>query len=145
MPCNADTFAISASNRIEKKSQPDLAWLEARLLSFGGCAVRLVYEVDLDLLQSRGQAWQQSVVRPGPYARMCHANAALAYQRARGRLRLATGWALGPDGVWVQHSWTLDGSVVVEPTDVTRLLYFGFIATEEEAANFVASVEMPEE
>ena len=45
------------------------------------------------------------------------------------------GYALSGDGLWREHSWLLADKAVVETTE-SRLLYHGFVRTDDEAVIF---------
>jgi hypothetical protein len=68
----------------------------------------------------------------------CHANVSLVFVMSEGAIRIATGYALSPDGLWRQHSWGVDSesSRVVETT-VRRVCYYGFALNDAEILDFV--------
>jgi hypothetical protein len=77
----------------------------------------------------------------------CHANAALHWAHSRGQCRIATGFALGGDGVWREHSWVVqprggapdpfrgDDWTPLETTE-PREAYFGYLLDDQEAEDF---------
>jgi hypothetical protein len=58
----------------------------------------------------------------------CHANGAMMFVQSRGEVRLASGYALSPDGLWRQHSWGMDveDGRILETTD-RRVRYYGYV------------------
>ena len=70
---------------------------------------------------------KRSLLWPGAPSR-CHGNAASLYVFSKGKMRIASGYALADDGLWRQHSWgvgAVDGRVM--ETTVRSLRYYGFI------------------
>ena len=68
----------------------------------------------------------------------CHANASMLLVATKGAVRIASGYALSPDGLWRQHSWGVaaeDGRVV--ETTERRVRYFGFILNDAESLLFL--------
>jgi hypothetical protein len=117
-----------------------LAELRTRLLKLGGHDV-LFYnpEYDLDALLERGHhlSAEGSETRRILGGSECHRTACVYWIDSKGATTVATGYALSDDGVWRQHSWGLElGTMrVIEPT-VSRVLYFGFILTDDESERF---------
>lgn len=130
--------------RIDKKDRAGHRVLIDRLLSLGGSGVAILFEEDLDKLLSRGTACKGTKARryKGRDCR-CHQNSADLWRSNKERYRIATGWALSPDGCWRQHSWIVEplvnwdnsGYQVIETT-VRRVAYYGFMLTEEECEKF---------
>jgi hypothetical protein len=103
-----------------------------------------VHEEDIDELLAHGQ-----IIERGPSYRVidgapsqCHANAAEWWQSHRDLARphrIATGYALSPDGRWHQHSWLvapgLRGESIIETTQM-RWAYWGIILDDEAAEQF---------
>lgn len=126
-------------------TDPGLAALHDRLLSYGGEEVALTHEEDLQQILERGVLHKGRSVKPRrvwwskPIS--CHQNSAYLYKDNRtvspGRFDIVTGWALSKDGVWRQHTWVYDNQrkKVVETT-VKRVLYYGFHLTPAEAEKF---------
>ena len=77
----------------------------------------------------------------------CHANAArivLGITRvtragAAGADGIGTGFALSGDGLWREHSWALDGGVLIETTE-RRTLYWGLVLRGDDAVRWAQSV-----
>jgi hypothetical protein len=69
----------------------------------------------------------------------CHANAAF-WEQNRGQFPVAivSGYALSEEGLWRQHSWLIAKPyrrwTVIETT-VRRVLYYGVVLTDAEAAH----------
>lgn len=117
-------------------SDPRYAQLRSTLLALGGDEVVLVEEPDMAVLLARGKVFPGDGARFEPMdARSCHWNAAKLWERSRGRIKMATGWALSDDGLWRSHSWGWDGKRVWETTE-PRVMYYGTILSGERARDF---------
>ncbi len=91
----------------------------------------------LATILDRGRVWRrpQLEIRPGKI-NCCHENAARLYRQDPHRLQIVAGWVLHPDDVvWRQHSWLLNGSVLVETT-VAAVIYYGAVLDSHEAVRF---------
>lgn len=117
--------------------------LHDKLLSFAGNETCLpTVEEDLEKILSRGQVWlgdRVDMMKGRPC--QCHSNSCELYELNKdlAELAIATGYALSKDGLWRQHSWLVKRntrSVRVIETTTRRILYFGFIMSDEEAAEF---------
>jgi hypothetical protein len=113
--------------------------LKRQLLRRGGEAVILPrVEPDYEKLMQRGefQPASNAVSIKGRVIE-CHNNTAKLWARTHGDVKICTGYALSEDGAWRQHSWGHSSSEqrVVETTE-GRVLYFGFLLTDEEAERF---------
>lgn len=111
-------------------------------------------EEDLDGLLDFGVMLVPDRVSAMPgQANQCHANAAAMWDANRDRCRVATGYGLGDDGVWRQHSWCVtmkgQGNVWEEDsgdpkawdvweTTVPCLAYFGMVLDHAACARFMA-------
>jgi hypothetical protein len=116
----------------------DARWaqLEKILLSHGGRSVcRVPEEGDLDELISRGQRFSLPVKECLGEPNNCHTNAAEIWGRDIEFLRLVTGYALGQDGVWHQHSWVIGNGKIYETTGRPSQ-YYGVVLNPERAATF---------
>lgn len=143
------TFEARAAGMYAAMKESDPALVERfdplrdRLLAAAGIACAPQHEEDLDKLLSRGQFYNAYGARrmPGRPSE-CHGNTARLWDANRDRVQIVTGYALSPDGCWRQHSWGWlpDGQRVVETTE-KRILYYGFILTEEEAEEFLFNNE----
>ena len=115
--------------------------LHKKLLSFGGIRTVLpVVEDDLRNIMERGQLWLGKSVQMMPgQPSQCHRNSCACWEANKTRTVLCTGYALSEDGLWRQHSWLVNihTQTVVETT-TTRVAYFGFAMTWEEAKDFCA-------
>ena len=117
--------------------------LHHKLLSFGGSETCLpVIEEDLEKILSRGQLWlgDKTKMMKGRASR-CHSNSCELYEMNRDthEIAIVTGYALSKDGLWRQHSWLVQRnfrSINIIETTEKRVLYFGFVMTNEEAEEF---------
>jgi hypothetical protein len=110
--------------------------LHERLLSFGGAfALVLSAELDDENILSRGRLFGTKRLRMdlGRDSR-CHENVAALYA-AKSNIQICYGYGLSPDGLWRQHSWALDRRVIIETTE-RRVLYFGYVLNDTEAARY---------
>jgi hypothetical protein len=110
--------------------------LHERLLSFGGAfALVLSTELDHHNLLSRGRLFSSKGLRMklGRDSR-CHWNVAALYA-AKSNIQICYGYGLTPDGLWRQHSWAFDRRVIIETTE-RRVLYFGYVLNDTEAARY---------
>lgn len=126
----------------------DLKKLEELLLSFGGQIVNLPdIEEDIDNILKFGQlwnGWSNTVFMKGSPSQ-CHRNTTDLYYANYDNpdikaLTIATGYALSNDGIWHQHSWLLrknPRSVSVIETTEKRLLYFGFVMSDDVLEDFL--------
>lgn len=123
----------------------------ARLLQVGGEFVEHPDEADGDLREldahgevrwaTRGAAW--SVYCAGPHGRS-HADAAELWLQGRTTddryllVAIGTGYALGFDGVWRQHSWVLTEENTIVETATPMVAYAGVVRAGTEAMVFAA-------
>jgi hypothetical protein len=121
-------------------AQPGLLVLRDRLLDLGGKEVVFFCpESDLSALLARGRSFPAARSRRRRMERShCHGNVARLYFESRGRIRIATGYALSEDRLWRQHSWGVEGETVIETTE-PRVAYFGIELTVVKAALFALS------
>jgi len=115
------------------KKHPELKELRTKLLSFGGKEIVPRNEPDLEKILGRGQIMKMEVIEKKMYDRDCHTNVTILCV-FEGR-QIATGWALSDDGLWRQHSWCVNGDIIIETTQ-KREMYFGFVLSPSEAENF---------
>lgn len=67
----------------------------------------------------------------------CHGNAAHVWETDPDRYSIMTGYALSKDGLWRQHSWTMDNvEEQLVDSHERRLLYFGVEIPEEAAPHW---------
>lgn len=115
--------------------------LRNKLLSFGGnIACMQLNDMHYDAIMQRGQYWYGiGVHKKKGYVNQCHYNSCVLWDKNKGKMSIATGYALSKDGCWRQHSW------VVEPlktkyriweTTTDRIAYFGVVLTPEECEEF---------
>lgn len=140
------SFKSDEENKIDilsfgEKNFEKLFELKKKLLSLGGESVCLpVYEEDIVNILSRGQIWygdKTDLMKGEPCH--CHSNSCNLWENNKDKTRIVTGYALTPDGMWRQHSWLIHRrprqNRVVETT-VKRILYYGFVMTQEECEKF---------
>ena len=119
--------------------QPAWAELEKKLLAVGGEAIVFVFEEDIDKLLKRGKSYKAAGLKrmAGPPSR-CHSNTAALWEaNADKGLKIVSGWALGDDGLWRQHTWGFWKGKVIETT-VPSEAYFGYELTDPESKLFAA-------
>ena len=95
-----------------------------------------LYDQAKDIIE-RGQLWygDNAIMKRGLPSR-CHYNSAKIWETDKEKYRVATGYALSPDGMWRQHSWVIEvgpkENRIIETTEF-RVAYFGMVLTDEEA------------
>ena len=116
--------------------------LEQKLLAIGGTRyVPAMHEPELKLLLARGEVFDEPAeLVPGELNR-CHANAARLWDGQRDALSIATGQALGDDGLWRQHSWVIRkhpaaGQARILETTIIPIKYFGVLLDDRESVGF---------
>jgi hypothetical protein len=131
---------VRERNRAALSDDPRSAELENRLLELGGTVAILFqpdYHVSELLTQGRYFPGAGALFCRGRMS-ACHENVSMLYLLTNGQIRIATGYALSPDGLWRRHSWgvtDIDGHVI--ETTVRRLRYFGFVVSDTEAIPFI--------
>jgi hypothetical protein len=75
----------------------------------------------------QGKYWNQEKILSKGLKNECHGNAACAYAKTDGRLKMITGVALDDKNVWYLHSWVYDPEkdIVYETTGGWKA-YYGF-------------------
>lgn len=110
--------------------------LRDRLLLWGGSEVCMsFFEEHTQRLLNQGKVWEPKglTLKKGA-ASGCHSNILKLHAANPDATLCAYGYGLSADGMWRSHSWCIqDGARVVETT-TRRVLYYGFIYTEEEVA-----------
>jgi hypothetical protein len=130
-------WAKWAQAKTEKNLEmmPELRPLQDRLLTLGGDWVALQPEPDLKTLLNKGQLVKHKVIFKPMASCRCHSNCAKFWDKHPKTYRIATGWALGADGIWRQHTWLIKEKTIIETTK-PRTLYFGIILGAEESNRF---------
>jgi hypothetical protein len=125
----------------EVPADPGMAELRRRLLELGGEGVYFFpVEPDLDALLERGRHFPTTRLRMKFIEdHHCHENVSMLWYRTRGRVGIATGYALSDDGFWHQHSWGHEGEALIETTSVRRDVYFGVELNFEDSVRFAFS------
>ena len=136
-------------DRIIRRSVPlHLLPLERLLLNhaqeYGHKVERMVYrgqEWDLKQLLARGRVFSEPVTMREREPSQAHKNAAQLWADHQEQFSLVTGYGLSEDGLWRRHSWILKTNPrphepsLIETT-VARVLYFGYVLSQEEAERF---------
>ncbi len=111
-----------------------------QILTFGGAEVCMPdLEEDCQKIANRGcflygDKANKVTGRPS----RCHENSAIMWDRARDQYQIMTGYALSQDGLWRQHTWCMCQTTgYVQESTESRLAYYGFVLSEEEAEDFV--------
>ncbi|HEU5382788.1 MAG TPA: hypothetical protein VFV38_45860 [Ktedonobacteraceae bacterium] len=137
-----DALAYIAENREDGEIARALRELEQRLLSIGGHRLVPAFEPHLREILARGEIFVgKTEFVPGERGR-CHFNVAKAWSTQKELLSIATGYALGSDGLWRAHSWLIRKQPlarqrrVIDTTLKVVQHYYGVILTEEEAELF---------
>jgi hypothetical protein len=112
------------------------ARLRLTLLHIGGVDVDFIEDPYLQVIADAGAAFantQVRIMRGRPNE--CHRNAALFWLKGK-CLAIATGYYLGPDDVWRQHSWGVMGDGTILDTHSAGRRYFGVRVESIEAVKF---------
>ena len=137
--------ALAKHSYLESTIAEDLGAeeLSSKILSLGGTRIIMPRcEEDTPKLISRGQFWlgDKALLNLGEPSQ-CHRNSALLWEANRDKLKICTGYALSPDGIWRQHTWCIwakPGINKIVETTVKRVIYFGYVMTEEECEEFLS-------
>jgi hypothetical protein len=128
--------------------QRGLVELRSRLLGHAGNEVLWVGpEPHLEALLQRGSPFPlQGLRRRFMADSECHRNAASLWYESKGLTRIATGYALSTHlgGVWLPHSWGLEGGRIVETTSGRMACYYGVELAGEEALKFMFANASPD-
>ena len=116
--------------------------LRDKLLEIAGDEACLpVSDEDYNNIINRGEIIidEKPIMMKG-LASQCHMNSALLWDNNRDKnIKIMTGYALSPDGMWRQHSWCVmdekNKPKIVETTE-PRAAYYGFVLSEEESEEF---------
>ena len=114
--------------------------LKNRLLNIGGEAVVFFDEdIDKDKIITRGESFihPQIKIMRGAISH-CHSNSSEIWSKKQKSRNLYTGYALSIDGIWRQHSWVMEGLILIETT-IAREAYYGFRMERYEAEFFCMS------
>lgn len=117
--------------------------LKEKLLSLGGVKVNEVIEEDLEKLLNRGKVFNCKVTTVKMQQSQCHRNSAMFWSNytsdnGLGDLKIVTGWVLDKNTTWFQHSWLyLTSKNMIIETTYKRVIYFGFILSDDESHIFV--------
>ena len=137
-PCTCHNAAVKTGCPVHGKYALALDRLEQVLLAHGGREADLSGpEYHLDELLADGRQFDTAGLRQarGRWD-WPHANAAWLWMKPKNRrCKIVTGYGLGADGVWRQHTWLARNGSIVE-TAAPRLLYFGCELGDKEAAWF---------
>ena len=106
------------------------------LLRIGGVDVDFIDDPYLPVIADAGELFTTTevyIMRGCPNE--CHRNAALFWLKNKCSA-IATGYYLGPDGVWRQHSWGVKGNGAILDTHSAGRRYFGVCFESMEAVKF---------
>ena len=150
-------------NKPENKMLKTLLEFRDMLLKYGGEEVCLpTHDEDIYKIINRGKLFvihdeNKEIGQIVHYDELiglpsqCHRNSCFLYNCEEVQseyeecVKIMTGYALSPDGMWRQHSWCIayagdeyiEDSIIIETTE-ERLAYFGFIMNEEESEEFAS-------
>jgi len=122
---------------------PRFAKLRKKLLSIDGAEVVPRPEPDIDKILERGKTFNYRVtVIKGMMPNRCHANAAFLWLENPKRHIIVTGYVLANDGLWRQHSWTINPlekviMETIEQDSKNKILYHGTVLTDKECEQFM--------
>jgi hypothetical protein len=142
LPAALNGHVSAAFTKLVRAGKLELA---KQLVLWGGWDVcQPALDIDMPKIFTRG------ILLKGEKAKLklgapssCHENSAERWLDNPDRTVMMTGYALTDDGLWRQHSWTLEfgvgaskGLSLVETTS-KRLAYFGFPLTSSEVMAFI--------
>ncbi len=113
--------------------------LKEKLLSLGGKGVLigLDKEEEQERMLNDGRIYDEPVSQNGGNPNKCHRNVADTYRKSSKKgFKIVTGYAIGKDNVWYQHSWGFNNNQVIETTGHKYKMYFGYELTDEESDEF---------
>lgn len=118
---------------------PALRRLRATLLDLGGVEVIFSphHVLQAGKMLKRGRAFNLPVATLMGAPKACHRNTALAFANDL-ISTIATGFAVGPDETWLEHSWGIDlerGAIIETTMEMTQ--YYGVQLTPTECKRFV--------
>lgn len=132
-------YDVSRDNRQQKNTFSKPRKLISRLLSFGGseACVPLSDEHTEALLDDGLLLLGDNPVLTFGIANNCHENSSIIWRGGQKELVLMTGYALGDDGMWRQHSWCVfkETGQVIETT-CESIAYFGVVLNDEDSEEF---------
>lgn len=127
---------LAERNDLMIDHDPRWGQLRQRLLDIGGDeVVPRGGEPHLWHLLQDGQVWNLQVELDEMVTRACHQNSAALCEN-NPDYKLVTGYALSPDGLWRQHTWVVDGIIIVETTEL-RDMYYGVELTLKDREEFI--------
>src|ERR1019366_223707 len=101
------------------------ARLRHRLLRIGGVDVDFIEDPYVQAIADGGAPFANTEVRiTRGRPNECHRNAALFWLKGK-CAAIATGYYLGPDDIWRQHSWGVMGNGAILDTNTAGRRYFG--------------------
>ncbi len=102
----------------------------------GGKSFCAQHGFDADKVLSRGQLFKgKCIFRPGKPNR-CDENVFQLAAKSKGKIKPVSGYALSEDGLWYAHTWGIRSDDAIVETTEKRVLYFGYIVTEEDMADW---------
>lgn len=117
--------------------QKDMTDLAFKLLSYSGHKVVLPdMEYDLENLLKYGKILkgEDYILIKGQICQ-CHRNSIKYWYENKTICKFMTGYAMGKDGVWRQHSWCIQKNKIIETTKA-RLCYFGITYSYNKSIKF---------
>lgn len=110
--------------------------LRNKLLRIGGIDVDFIEDPYLQTIADAGALFANTVVRiTRGRPNECHRSASRFWPNGT-CAAIATGYYLGPDGIWRQHSWGVMGNDGILDTHSAGRLYFGVRLGGIEAVKF---------
>ena len=118
--------------------QPEIKILRKLLLRIGGEELVARPDREVPLLVEYGFVMAGPVMTKPMEPGDCHGNLARLWRNKRSQLAgIGTGYTLGNDGLWRQHSWGVKREGILETTE-ERLKYFGILLQGPLADAFAA-------
>jgi hypothetical protein len=119
--------------------------LRRKLLRISGVEADFIEDPYLQVIADAGAPFANTEVRiTRGRPNECHRNAALFWLKGK-CAAIATGYYLGPDDIWRQHSWGVMGDGTILDTHSAGRLYFGVRVESMEAMKFAENHVSPTE
>lgn len=124
-------------NVYNRKLEDKLLSIKNGIIKFGADT-----EEEIEFILNRGIVFENvfATKKKGEENR-CHKNVSIFYSNAllkmkKSNWKIMNGYAFH-DGVWVSHSWLINGDQISETVKTKFIVYYGYILTPEESEIFV--------
>ena len=139
-----DNGVVISMTKLKYTDEPQMIKLRKILYKIGGNNDDINYDIDVDIVLSRGKLFDNKRMYNLGIDHRCHKNSANLWSGNKNILSICTGYALYDD-IWYTHSWCINKktNILIETCNVSFEKYYGYILTKKEAIQFV--VDNPSE